>query len=312
MTVHLVTFSDDSMSRSRRLCIESALKHGVDQVAGPHYFDPGLEYRDGLTLEWLKAQPIYEQMGADWWTQRGIGFWLWKPYIVDLVMSKVPDGDFIVYADAGVEFIDSIRYIVDRMPPMESLDVMLLPEGKAATGNASDVFLFGNNWEHAHWCKRDVVEAVWPAEQRGYSSDPTDPNAYLFDCWAPWSRFGKQCQASVIVFRVSGWSRKFVAEWLDWCKMAIYTALPFRRKVGHLISDSPSLNPNHPEFREHRHDQAILTTLAYREGIKLHYWPAVYNKGGSPEFVYEKLPEYTIDTYPPLFSHHRRRDHEWK
>lgn len=278
--IHLVTFSDHHMNRSRQLCIESALKHGVDSIAGPHYFDPALEYRDGFTLEWLKSQSIYKQMGETWWAQRGIGYWLWKPYIVDLVMSKLPDGDYLVYSDAGVEFIGNIRHIIDRMD--------------------QDVWLFGNNWEHAHWCKRDVVEAVMPIGRCGITY---------------WSDFGKQAQASVIVFRVSKWSRKFIAEWLHWCLTRKGHRGPCAEcdaaspnAVGYLIDDTPSLALNHPEFREHRHDQAILTTLAYREGIRLHYWAAQYNDGA---FTYEKLPEYASDDYPVLFHHHRRRDNEW-
>jgi hypothetical protein len=285
MTSHLVTFSDTSMSRSRALCISSALKHGVDFVAGPHYFDPGIEYRDGFTLEWLKSQPIYEQMGAEWWKQRGCGYWLWKPWLIDLVMSKLSDGDVLVYADAGIEFVKHVNYIIDRM--------------------GHDVWLFGNNWKHAHWCKRDVIDAVWSQSER-------ITNFYI-DSMA-WARFGKQCQASVTFFRVSEWSRNFVSGWLAWCKFSparIAAPDPCLIQDRYLIDDSPSIAPNHPEFREHRHDQAILTTLAYREGIKLHYWPAVYNKGGSPEFVYEKLPEYAGDDYPVLFSHHRRRNYEW-
>lgn len=279
--IHLVTFSDDQMSRSRRLCIESALKYGVDRTAGPHYFDPGLEYRDGFTPEWLKSQPIYDQMGADWWTQRGVGYWLWKPYIIDLVMSKLRDDDYLVYSDAGVEFIDNIRHVIDRMD--------------------QDVFLFGNNWEHAHWCKRDVIEAIWPDRP---------VLGHMLDIWYP---FGKQAQASVIVIRASEWSRKFVHEWFNWCGSAthIYDVKNWGRpiKESRLIDDSPSIAPNHSEFREHRHDQAILTTLAYREGVKLHYWPAQYNDGA---FVYPRLVDYAGDDYPVLFHHHRRRDHEWE
>lgn len=264
----LVTFSDDQMSRSRHLCIESALKHGVDSIAGPHYFDPHLETRDGFTLEWLKSQPIYEQMGTDWWTQHGCGFFLWKPYIIEMVMGKLQDGEYLVYSDAGVEVIDNLRYIIDRVD--------------------QDVFVFGNMWEHAHWCKADVLFRV-----------AVEPSGDMH--WMSWNRYGKQCQASVIVFRVSDYSRWFVAEWLKWCLW----------HDGALIDNSPSGILNHPEFQEHRWDQAILTTLAYREGIKLHWWPAVYNRfvPGGPVFTYEK-GEYK-DDYPPLFHHHRRRNEEW-
>lgn len=256
MTVHLVTFSDESMGRSRDLCVDSAMDHGVD----------------GIT--WAYAATDEDKAAG-----RGLGFWAWKPRIIlDFLTDKTgglahpEDGDILIYSDAGVEFINNVSHIIDRMD--------------------QDIFLFGNNWEHAHWCKRDVIEAIWPVRFQGRTVDIGDQI---------WQDFGKQCQASVIFFRVSDYTRKFVKEWLDWCLF----------EGGRLIDDSPSRLPNHPEFREHRHDQAILTTLAYREGIKLHWWPAVYNKGGSPEFVYEKLPEYEGDTYPVLFSHHRRRNHEW-
>lgn len=236
MTIHLVTFADESMIRSRYLCAASARDHGVDRV--------------------------YECGPDEPSTERGYGFWRWKPRIIYSVMTDasapIPDGDILIYSDAGVEFIGDVNNIIGRMD--------------------QDIFLFGNNWEHAHWCKRDLVEAVWPWHDERV-----------------WDRFGKQCQASVIFFRVSDFSREFVKEWLDW---ALFEG-------GRLIDDSPSRTPNHPEFREHRHDQAILTTLAYREGIKLHYWPATYSVG-----VYEKLPCYAGDDYPILFDHHRRRNHE--
>jgi hypothetical protein len=215
-------------------------------------------------------------------TERGYGFWKWKPATIlnrmnlpeGNFLKPLVDGDILIYADAGVEFINNVNYIIDRMD--------------------QDIFLFGNNWEHAHWCKRDVVEHVWPYRDDGWWGERENEKA--------WSRFGKQCQASVIFFRVSDYSRQFVDEWLKWSLF----------EGGRLIDDSPSRVPNHPEFRENRHDQSILTTLAYREGLKLHYWPAVYNRGSSPEFVYEKLPEYAVDNYPVIFSHHRKRNHEWE
>jgi len=259
MTAHLVTFSDGSMSRSRELCYQSAMRNGIRRA---HLCNTSS----------VRRLPCYEANKALFNAPRGIGYWAWKPALLNQIMTEdafiqdVNERDVIVYADAGVEFINNVNYIIERMD--------------------RDIFLFGNNWEHAHWCKRDVIEMVWPE-----------------GCNAAECRIClvKQCQASVIFFRVSDYSRRFVKEWLDWCLF----------EGGRLIDDSPSRAPNHPEFREHRHDQAILTTLAYREGIPLHWWPAVYNKGGSPEFVYEKLPEYAGDDYPVLFHHHRKRNHEW-
>jgi hypothetical protein len=255
MATHLVIFATEEFSHSRALCISSALLHGVTQT---HPCDPGALPPD--TLRRCEGR-------------RGFGWWQWKPAVIQLAMRGCEDGSILIYSDVGIEFINNVSYIIDRMD--------------------QDVFLFGNNWEHAHWCKRDVVEHIWPYRDDGWWGEWENEKA--------WSRFGKQCQASVIFFRVSDYSRKFVAEWLKWCLF----------EGGRLIDDSPSRAPNHPEFRENRHDQAILTTLGYREAIKLHYWPAMYNRGGSPEFIYEKLPRYADDTYPVLFSHHRRRNHEW-
>jgi hypothetical protein len=260
---HLVTFSDESMSRAAMLCLQSGLVFGAP-------------------VQWLftprgiRESEFYRQHKALLDQPRGIGFWAWKPYIIQSVMSgnvdgtpTAKDGDILIYADAGVEFINNVSHIIDQMD--------------------QDIFLFGNNWEHAHWCKRDVIEAVWPCCPKT-------------DEVATWARFGKQCQASVIFFKVTEYSRWFVAEWLEFC---------LARGVdgSYLISDEPSFCMNHPEFREHRHDQAILTTLAYREGLKLHWWPASYNDGA---FTYEKIAEYADDDYPILFNHHRRRNYEWE
>ena len=266
MTTHLCTFADESMSRARELCVASAKRNGVSVT--DHRYSPSdtedLLLRHGIL-------PI----------ARGCGYWAWKPAIILSAMDKIGlartsfnlqnPPDYLIYADAGVEFIAPVSPIIERMD--------------------QDIFLFGNNWEHAHWCKRDVVDEVWPVRFQGRTIDIGDQ---------VWQDFGKQVQASVIFFRVSDYARQFVAEWLKWCLF----------EGGRLIDDSPSRAPNHEQFRENRHDQSILTTMAYREGLRLHYWPAVYNRGGSPEFVYEKLPEYAGDDYPILFSHHRRRNNE--
>jgi hypothetical protein len=255
------------MSKSLDVCYESAWRNGVPRH-NLHVW----------TFAKLRDMPLMELRPVEFWANRGVGFWTWKPYIIEREMYGLTNGDILIYSDAGVEFIAPVSHIIDRMD--------------------QDIFLFGNNWEHAHWCKRDIAEAVWPLQSRTLGPSPTG-----------WEAFGKQAQASIIFFRVSDYSRKFVAEWLKWCLHRVrFSKGVCTDEWRYLIDDSPSIAPNHPEFRENRHDQAILTTLAYREGIKLHYWPASYNDGA---FSYEKMPEYTSDDYPILFNHHRKRDTEW-
>lgn len=231
----LITFTDDNMTIAAKICKESALQNNVDEVKifGPKDIDQKFRKANAAILD----QP------------RGCGYWLWKPYFIDRELSKMKEGDVLIYADAGVEFVNNINYAVDR---------------------TKDIFLFGNMYQHQHWCKGDIMKAVgiWPE--------------------------GKQSQASVVIFRNTEVSRKFVKQWLDFCQ-----------QPG-LIDDSPSKEPNHPEFRENRHDQAILTCMAYRDNILLHWWPAMYNAGN---FTYE--PDGYPDIYPVLFHHFRMRNSDF-
>jgi len=306
--IHLVTFSDESMSRSRELCMSSASDYGVSEAHGCDIqsLQTFREFRDNKRLFWGDSA---RQLRANRTPTRGFGFWSWKAMLVGYFLSdSCENGDILIYADAGVEFLNNVSHIIDRMD--------------------QDIFLFANMWEHAHWCKRDIIDAIMPG--------------------APWECFGKQVQASVIFFRVSDYTRAFVKEWLDWCLF----------EGGRLIDDSPSRGMNHPEFQENRWDQAILTTLGYREGVRLHYWPASYCDGAAtyprdyldarsnhPEFQenrhdqailttmayrdrlgFHKWPaRYNLGTpyqfdyeqghyedyYPTLFNHHRKRNHEW-
>lgn len=236
--IRLITFADDKMSKAAEICCKSGIWNNIDEF---ERFDP----EDIDVKFYRKNKAILD-------AERGPGYWLWKPYFIDKTLKKMNEGDHLVYADAGVEFINNIRYVIDRMD--------------------QDVWLFGNMFQHEHWCKRDVIQRV-------------HPNA----------SYGKQAQASVIVIRNTEKARAFVAEWLKLCQ-----------EPG-LIDDSPSKTQNHSEFKEHRHDQGILTTLAYRDGIHLHQWPAMYNCG---QFSYEKTGY--NDSYPILFHHHRARNEMWQ
>ena len=232
--IHLVTYATDNMSKSAELCKSSAKEHGVDFVFQHKNID-GFFYL--LNKDILDAP-------------RGAGYWLWKPYVIAEAMQWIKDGDILIYSDAGVEFVNDVKHIIDVMD--------------------EDIFLFGNEWNHWDWCKMDVMKSIY------------------FDAYGSM----KQVQASVIFFKVNANTRRFVREWLAFCQ------------VPGFIDDSPSKLTNHHEFREHRHDQAILTCLAYKYGYKLHRWPTQY-----AGVTYHQL--YPEDKYPQIFNHHRLRNDQW-
>lgn len=236
--IKIITFATDNMTIAAEICRESALRNNIHRVDvfGLNDIDRSFYKKNKLILD----QPL------------GAGYWLWKPYFIDKVMNMMDDGDILIYSDAGVEIINNVNFIIDRMD--------------------QDIFLFGNQYQHEHWCRYEAIKAI-----------------------SPKCKFGKQVQASVIFIRISNKSKEFVKHWLRFCQ------------VPELIMDGPPHILNHTEFREHRHDQAILTCLAYADGIKLHWWPAVYN--GS-RFTYGK--DGYSDNYPVIFHHHRMRNEEFK
>lgn len=154
------------MKRSMLLCCESALKHGVD-VTWP-------QNDDTISHEFYKMNSDVLKQG------RGAGYWLWKPYFIFKALINAKDDDYVIYSDAGVEFVNSVHEIINRMD--------------------EDIFFFTNGFLQKEWCKGDIMNKI--------------------NGWHTYENFNQtQVQASVIFFRVNQRTRDFVKEWLLWCQM---------------------------------------------------------------------------------------------
>ena len=132
----------------------------------------------------------------------------------------------------------------------------------------SEIMVFGNRWTHGDWCKMDVLKEMACERWAGH----------------------EQLQASCIIVVVGEHSQRFAEKWLEWCC-----------KPG-FIDDSPSKWGNLQGFREHRHDQAILTNMAFRYGLTFHWWPAQYSLRYKHQYK---------NRYGVTFQHHRKRNNEW-
>lgn len=228
--IRLVNFADSTMTQSQQLCSESALKHGVDICWPQNPNTISTEFKD-FNKEIFSAS-------------RGCGYWLWKPYHIYKALLQCQEGDYLIYADAGIEFVNSVRYIIDRMD--------------------EDIFFFTNGFPHVEWCKADVLNEIlnW-----GISFEKTDCGILAS---MDWKSIGyneqNQVQASCIFFKITQKTIDFVKEWLLYCQMPGF------------IDDSPSKLANYPTFAEHRHDQAVATCLAIKYNFKLHFWPTNYSE----------------------------------
>jgi hypothetical protein len=126
--IRLVTYASERMTRSMNLCLQSSLKYGVKDADGHEgkCFTGDFVEMNKATLE----------------KTRGAGYWLWKPYIILAKMLGCQDGDILIYSDAGVEWVNDVRHLIDSMD--------------------EDIFLFSNGHKHVEWCKMDVLEAIIP------------------------------------------------------------------------------------------------------------------------------------------------------
>ena len=112
-----------------------------------------------------------------------------------------------------------------------------------------------------HWTKRDCFQ--------------------LLGCDTPEYWFAPQVNASYQIYRRTDYSFAFIEEYLRGCL------------IPAALNDEPSQLKNLEGFRDHRHDQSILSILAHKHLISL--LP-------DPSDVCVKMPR---SPFPTLFNHHR-------
>lgn len=160
--------------------------------------------------------------------ERGSGFWAWKPFIIDAKIREVAEGDLVFYCDVG------------RLYPFKLLDQPITP--------------------YVHWMEehaQDVMPGVYIPWEGSISVWTKREAMVALDMDRPAVHEKSPIQASFSLWRVSPQSREVVRHWLD---------LSSQR---HLVSDDPSRHnlDELPEFREHRHDQALLTLCCLRQKL---------------------------------------------
>lgn len=133
--------------------------------------------------------------------------------------------------------------------------------------NKEEIVLFGSMHLNRTWTKMDAFYYM---------------GSKSYDC--------KSAIASFIICKNTMRSKEFFKELLEYSQ---------DRRI---ITDDPNTcgQDNFIEFRDHRHDQAILSIMANDRGMTLHRDPSQYGNG--------LLDKYPQDTYGQIIDHTRRRD----
>jgi len=90
--------------------------------------------------------------------------------------------------------------------------------------------------------------------------------------------YGKQADAAIQVYQKTPWNISFLREVLSWCTN------------HHILTDAPDITgENHPDFRQHRWDQSVLSLLAIKHNIPLARSPRRdgnnYGNNGSEKII---------------------------
>ncbi len=172
--------------------------------------------------------------------QRGAGYWIWKPYILLKTLEKVNDGDYVIYTDAGLIYVDHISKIIELM-----------------NDEKQDIFLSMGIAPCRDWVKRDAFVLMGCDCDEAYDSI--------------------MVSGGYVVLKKSRRSEIFCKEWLRYSK---------DRRI---ITDDPNEcgKENLYGFKKHRHDQAILSLMAYKYGITAYKAVSCVDQPHTHRDVYE-------------------------
>ena len=186
---------------------------------------------------------------------RGSGYWIWKPYIIRTVLNQLDDGDGVMYVDSGNLIINDPT-VLFTIAKRDPRGVLLFEN---RDGNQS-----GDVWKNSQWVKADCFN--------------------LMKCNADEYKNGNQVDGSYGVYVKTDFCMKFLDEYMGYCENA------------HIVTDEPNTTgENCADFKDHRHDQSILSLLAIKYKLAVAREPSEWGN----------LTIKSDAEYPQLFQHHR-------
>lgn len=206
---------------------------------------------------WLMTTEFYRLNEWLWKTpdMRGFGWFCWKPYVIMHALDNYcRPGDIVLYTDADTYPIADFSMLYDECARIGG--IMLFSEVGCS---------------NAQWVKRDcwIVMGQEPGFVVPFKRQ-NDPKLHT-----------QHAAARFMLFRKGSWqTQQFLMEWLTYCINPLATT--FTRSVLAAENDG---------FEQHRTEQAILSLLAHKYGLKL-YRTACQFGDASPE---------DRELYPTLF-----------
>ena len=219
MNKHLFTFSNWKYYKSADELVKSAAPF-VDIIHSYHENDIDINF--------------YEQNIQLFNKNRGFGFWVWKSYFINKLLSNANTDDIFLYVDAGNTIIDDISVIYELVEKNERGLILFDNTDGSSTGE---------NWKNINWTKSDCFNLL-----------NLNTAEYLY---------GNQINASYIAFRKTDFTIKF---------FDIFAKATSHYNI--VSDEPNVTNNFNTQFIDHRHDQSVLSLLSIKYNIQIERDPS--------------------------------------
>jgi hypothetical protein len=207
--------------------------------------------------EWLINTEFYKKNKYILDQKRGGGYWLYK--------SKVILNTFEQYAEKGdvVMWSDAGLSIISNLSPLFKIMENHPNDGKMLFKLPN----VGTTHKAKMWTKRDCFVLCNADEKKFWDADMSN--------------------GAVSLWEYNDKNVEFLKEWQKYLR------------DNRIVTDDPNVcgRPNFPEFKDHRHDQSVLSILAVKYGFELFCDPT--------QFGNEVRNQFVNSPYEQLFNHHR-------
>ena len=186
-------------------------------------FDEVILYTPTDLSDELKAHPLMQY-------RRGGGYWAWKPWLIQKTLREHEPGDIVVYVDAGSTLRKSPEW--DRLfKLMDQYDTLCFQYAETVPEFAR----WGNASTHIkYWTKKQTLDYL---------------DKYFQD-----SAYCENCKVMGGLLFMKNPDNSLLRRWLD-----------ITLNHPELIVDptEEELKEQNPGFAYHKHEQSIITALAY-------------------------------------------------
>ncbi len=121
--IYLISYADgpEVFHKNQKMLVYSGLRAGVS-----HFFNYKKNMIDSVFLE--KHKDTFSK-------KHGAGYWLWKPWVIQDALKRVPENAYVFYCDSGFSFRGDVTSILDLLKASDM--VLMVYTDKETYGSVS-------------------------------------------------------------------------------------------------------------------------------------------------------------------------------